>query len=128
MWFACYNLPTKTWTSGGTQADYEPQHYDVFRVPAADRDQAVAAGRKRRTAQMKVSPLQRKLLASLYEATAQEADPTSFSVELLDGERRSAMRLAALGLVRPIDPDAHDLQLTAEAFNPSIRALVGKAA
>lgn len=121
LWIVAYNLPTRTWTSGGQREDYDRAHYDVWVVEAADRDQAEQAGRTMRRMQRGLTAKQRQLLTSLLEENPGAADEApAYSTEIWQDEVLAAKRLAQCGLITFTSEDERQVRLTAAAFNPSL--------
>lgn len=127
LWIAAYNLPTKSWTSGGTLADYDREHYDIFEVPASSHEGATRAARAMRQAQVRLTAAQKALLAALIESIPASCDPAARLGRLIEvepAESRAAAALARKGLLSVFDPDTLQVRLSITAFNPSILALV----
>lgn len=126
-WIAAFNLPTRTWTSGGTLDAYDNEHYDIFVVPAASHDSAVRAARAIRQSQLRLTPSQRTFLASLVSALPAPIDPAASVRSLIEIEASEARVAAALqrkGLLSTFDPDTAQVKLSTAAFNPSILAMI----
>ena len=119
-WIVGYNLPTKSWSSGGSRADYEAPHWDIFLVHANYREEAEKAGRVLRRAHQTLTPRQRELLASLRETTPTIEDASLDFVEIAVDELAIAKQLERKKLLI-IKPEAERMvRLTLPAFNPSL--------
>lgn len=107
-WLVAYNLPTKSWSSGGAPADYDREHWDLFQVQATDRDAAERAAKEQRKRQ-RLTPAQRTLIESLFADLPKDEDPLKAWIEVVDPvERRVARALAAKGLLTVDENDARD--------------------
>lgn len=124
LWIAAYNLPTKSWTSGGTLADYDREHYDIFEAPASSHEAAVLAGRAMRQSHVRLTGSQKSLLAGLVRSIHPDAQSRKLAVliEIEPSELRAASALARKGLLAAIDPATFQVQLSILAFNPSVLA------
>lgn len=119
-WYVGYNHPTKTWSSGGTRADYEAPHWDLFLVEAKYSDEAEKAGRALRRVHQSLTQRQRDLLASLRATTPTIEDARKDYVEIATDELATALQLERKKLLI-IAPNAERMvQLTLPAFNPSL--------
>lgn len=131
-WLACYNYPTKIWTSGGTIHDYARPHYDLYEVSARSHDEARKAGQVMRRKQANLPAAQSRLLASiLRECSAVSAVDLEAApwFEVVEAEVRDAQRLASKGLLKLKDGNGRHVQLTLSAFNrfPSVAAAMPEA-
>lgn len=99
-WFVGRNLNTKEWTSGGVLSDYPREHWEVYRVGASDRDQAVKLGQAIRAKAQALTANQKALLANLFaEIDGATVDPSTHLIELEASELRVARALADKGLI-----------------------------
>lgn len=126
LWIAAYNLPTKSWTSGGTLADYDREHYDIFEVPASSHEGATRAARALRQAHTRLTAAQKSLLATLIQSLPDTDRTTQLRqcIEIEPTERRAAAALAAKGLLATFDETTLQAKLSILAFNPTILAHV----
>lgn len=125
-WVAAYNIHLREWHTGGKTTDYDQAHYDVFIVPAKDRDQAKSMGQAARRKHMALSKRQQALLMSILDEPQSTEDEKRLQcmVSVNEDEKTAARRLADLGLLAPCDDGFHEVCLTAAAFNPSLLAKV----
>lgn len=118
-WIAAYNLPTASWSSGGTVSEYERPHWDLYEVDAGTRDSAEAKAKLLRRRQRAMTPAQACLLASLLQehfAAPEEDRVQTPWVNIDTHELRAAQGLRDKGLV-VISNSGREVKLTVSAFN-----------
>src|SRR3546814_6906164 len=87
-WLVGRNLNTKEWTSGGGLSDYPREHWEIYRVGASDRDQAVKLGQLIRAKAQGLTANQKALIANLFaEIDSASVDPSTQLIELEASEQ-----------------------------------------
>lgn len=120
-WIAAYNLPTRTWTTGGTRAEYPEPHYDVFEMSAINREHAERLGMHMRRQALSLTPRQRELLDALKEqAGPSREDALRRNLVVEPGRHATARQLAAKGLVLLRDRAGTGVRLLDIAYIPSL--------
>lgn len=121
-WIVAYNLPTASWSSGGSQSEYPAPHWDVYEVWANTSDDAETKGRKLRRQHRALSERQAALLGSLRDGVRSEADDHRLilTIEILEHEVPVGRQLAGKGLISMCSEDGRLVRLNQCAFNPSL--------
>src|SRR3546814_19032310 len=97
-WLVGRNLNTKEWTSGGGLSDYPREHWEIYRVGASDRDQAVKLGQLIRAKAQGLTANQTDLIANLLaEIDSASVDPPTHLIDMDTSEIRVARPPAEQG-------------------------------
>lgn len=119
-WIAAFNYPTKSWSTGGTEADYARPHWDLYEVHAVDRDRAQklaqALRRKHRALPAKQALLLVSLLNDTRSVPADVAAETPW-IEVSEAEAAAARGLVAKKLLKSKDDSCRLVQLTVSSSN-----------
>ncbi|MFK4706139.1 hypothetical protein ABIC83_002978 [Roseateles asaccharophilus] len=120
-WIAAFNYPTRSWSTGGAEADYPRPHWDLYEVhTGGGRDRAQLLAQAQRRKHRALPAKQALLLASLLNDTrsvsATVAAETPW-IEVAEAEVAAARGLVAKKLLKSKDDSCRLVQLTVSSLN-----------